>query len=117
MICKTNVVHNVDVLLMSTYFLMLIIIGILSVTLSLFVRKALEKGMIFHWYYKILDKLDDRGVWYKEILKPLGLCVYCYSTWLYIILHLFFLRVDVFLLCGIGINYVILELIMKKIDG
>jgi hypothetical protein len=36
-----------------------------------------SEGMILHWYYKLLLKIES-----YPIAKPLGLCPYCQVVWL-----------------------------------
>jgi hypothetical protein len=77
---------------------------------------TLGEGMIFEWYGNLLDKLPE------FFAKPLGRCVLCNGTWIYIGLFLawygigaYLIPTFVLLFLGIGINYIWTELIGKVI--
>jgi hypothetical protein len=88
--------------------------GIISALFSLFLVKCFEPNMIFRRYYLLLNyvwirnwRKKDR--WKRFILKPFGLCVYCFGAWLTIFVSLFifkFTLVDSIL--SIGVSNIIL---------
>jgi hypothetical protein len=81
--------------------------------------------MILRWYYVIIMKhLYYSGVYWKYYLsKPLGTCIYCFSSWVFIAFYLVSLSgfpsmVEIFigLFLGLGVNYVTIR-IYEKIVG
>lgn len=86
-----------------------------SIQISEYVHQS---GMIFHKYQQWLlyhwRRLGKKKKFKRRrLLKPLGLCIWCYSTWLYMFLHLILWELNLFTFLGVGINYVILELSYK----
>lgn len=105
--------------------------------LSLFVQECMKKGMILGWYGEWLNSTwdtMDRAVWYKYdfkatplqakivlfLLKPLGMCIYCFSSWVFIGLFLvtmvpFSGEMPIFigLLLGLGFNYIWIKILEK----
>jgi hypothetical protein len=47
------------------------------------------------------------------ILKPIGLCIYCYSTWVSIIFFLYTFGWNYIILFFIGLNYLWIEILLK----
>ena len=105
---------------MITFILLLLLLfGVPA--LSLFIKKCMESGMIFHRYYLYLVLLwirnrKKKNRYKRNILKPLGLCVYCYNTWLSIFFYLLFLSNVLMLPIFIGLTYIILEVFLKVIS-
>jgi len=100
------------------YFLFL---GFLVPSLSMFILKCFDSGMIFRRYYVLLNYL-----WIKSrreplrkfrfLLKPMGLCVYCYNAWLSILVGLLFGVGLLYMPLFVGFTYVVLE-VYKKMLG
>jgi len=74
--------------------------------------------MIFRRYFLFLTLLwikwwrkKDRGK--RFFLKPLGLCIYCYSTWIAIIFYLLFIGINPHIFLFLGLNYLYIEIFMK----
>ncbi len=107
--------------------------------LSLFVQECMKKGMILGWYGEWLsDMWDavDRHTWYKYsgksmfkakliqfLLKPLGMCIYCYGSWVFIVLFLANMptfpsetRQFIGLLLGLGFNFIWIKILEKWIS-
>lgn len=100
----------------------LIMFSLLTSSLSLFLWKCMESGMILRRYYLLLiyywikwHRQKDR--WKRYVLKPLGSCIYCSSTWLCIISALMFFNVKYYnyIPFAIGINYIFIEIGLKYI--
>lgn len=88
--------------------------------LSVFVEECKKEGMILHWYDKLLNYLWDNTKFPKWLLKPLGMCIYCYGSWLFIVLFLstynqFCGEIPIFigLLIGLGFNFVSIKAFEK----
>lgn len=93
-------------------------LGIAS--LSLFLQKIMQPGMIFWRYYLWLTywwiknwRRKDR--WKRKILPVLGMCVYCYNTWLTIIGFVIIFGWSWWLLLSIGFSYLFLEASKKML--
>lgn len=86
-----------------------------TASLTHFVMKCQEHGMIFRSYrYIITVYLLRKG--YKNLFKALGGCIYCFGTWVFIVLFLFWYRENNFIIglfLGTGFNYLFIESILK----
>ena len=132
----------------------LMVICLLTASMSQFLDKCFQKGMIFRKYYNLicywlwLPKKTNKAyikwiarysvrqkqnisVFYRPIFtinkyqwlfKVLGGCIYCFSTWIYIITFLIIGKIvfpyNFFILAvigvfGIGLNYFFIEVIQK----
>src|SRR5690554_6698596 len=94
----------------------------LTAMLSLFIQACMEPKMILRRYYVLLNYL-----WIKKksrwLLKPLGLCIYCFSSWVWIgffcIIWVEVLKKPVNLLLfivlflGLGVNYSVIKTFEK----
>lgn len=98
------------------------LLGIGSGAFALFLDSCMDEGMIFHWWYKILDSVKSEEL--KYWCKPLGLCVYCLSEWVFIVLlyvlyqkiaHTFPQFIVLFVV-GSGFNFLIVDLWVKKVQ-
>ena len=81
---------------------LLILYSLMAMSLSVFLQECFQKGMILRRYYVYLNYLfinNRRLKWQKRkkvrnakrcfirnIVKPMGLCVYCQNVWLTIAL-------------------------------
>lgn len=95
----------------------LILICLGTGALSLLFQKCMEEGMIFRRYYLLLTscwikwyRRKDR--WKRNLLKPIGLCIYCYSTWLAIFSFLYYYGVKLEVFLFIGMNYILIEFLL-----
>lgn len=82
---------------------------------TLFVRFCLQEGNIFGWYGCLIEKWSENPK-LEYWLKPLGGCVYCFGTWIFIVLFLgivpsfgWSIPEIVALLLGCGLNYMFIE--------
>jgi hypothetical protein len=85
-----------------------------TAALSLFLDKCMEEGMIFHWYYKLIERFPE---W---LFYPLGGCKYCMGTWVFVLFYYLpptgYNVLGLFL--GIGINFIIIRALEKyAIEG
>lgn len=94
----------------------LIIFCFCTASLSHFFQKTQEEGMIFELYGNLLDKLPP------FIAAPLGRCVVCNGTWIFIVLYFWQHLPQVgdkqfvlYLFLGIGINYILIRIFGKII--
>lgn len=85
-----------------------------TASFSLFLDMCMEDGMIFSWYYRLIERVFfKKHIW---LFKVLGGCVYCFSTWVFV-LFFFWMRSEtklVELFLGIGINYGFIKLYERK---
>jgi hypothetical protein len=98
--------------------MVLIKLAFYSACLSLFTDQCFNEGMIMEWYYKLLLKID-----YLAISKPLGLCIYCMSSWVFIALYLVqvvdirqVIPTIIGLFCGLGLNFFFIKTYQKYIE-
>lgn len=94
--------------------------SLMVASLGLFFQECLEPGMIFRRYYLWLTyhwihNRHRKKRWKRWLLKPLGMCVYCHTTWLAIFYYLFKFGPEVELLLFLGLVYVWLKLLKKFI--
>jgi len=88
--------------------------------LGMFVQSCMEPNMILRRYYLWLTyhwirnwRQKDR--WKRWPLKPLGLCLYCNTTWLAIIFHSSMSGFDLFTLPFVGLVYLWLKYFNEKL--
>ena len=99
------------------------LLGAGSGAFALFLDSCMNEGMILNWWYKMLDSIKSESL--KYWFKPLGLCIYCMSEWVFIIVA----KLTLPLFCwpninysilvfvfGSGFNYLIVDLWQKKIS-
>lgn len=61
-----------------------ILLGLGAGAFSLFLESCMQERMIFRRYRVWLERLAVRNKHFSYWLKPLGLCVYCFSEWVFI---------------------------------
>lgn len=87
---------------MTVLLLEFILLGLAGGLLGIFYRNCLKpRNMIFNWWYNILEQwvLESKydlhpSKWQKFlgwIAFPLGLCIYCSTTWITIFISLLYL--------------------------
>jgi len=88
--------------------------------LGLFFQECMEPNMIFRRYYLWLTyhwiknwRKKDR--WKRWILKPLGLCVYCNTTWIAIIFYFLTNGFNLLIFPFLGMVFLWLKLFNEKI--
>ena len=121
---------NVDVVLTVTDFLLIILFSLSTAALGHFFQYCQEPREVFAkwglwltWAWLMSTRTQyGFGIkahyrprkWWAHLLKPLGLCVYCNSTWINIALFLLLMRQNALLLpLSIGLNYVWVKLLDK----
>ena len=109
---------------MMNQLITIIIIGFLVACLGNFIFFCFGKGMIFRRYYNLITYyLYYKGNKFTRfIYKPLGGCLYCFTTWLSIIYYFIFsfeikfgLLNIFYLFLQIGITYISTNIIYNKI--
>lgn len=109
----------------------LVLYCLMAGSLAWFLQECMRPKMIMRRYYlrlmwlrrKLLAKdtslmsFLSRGKRRKvsAVLLPLGLCVYCNGTWLYIIFYFFFFTNIPLFILGMGVNYIFIELMRPLI--
>jgi hypothetical protein len=99
----------------------LVILFILSIFISFFVKFVdfcFYEGNIFDKYYLyVYEKFNEKS---PKLFKVLGGCIYCYGSWIYIILYslfnLYYAFPIIFLFLGLGINYITIYILNSYID-
>jgi hypothetical protein len=85
------------------------LIGFISAYISKFIDFCFNDGNILDFYYKWLLMLKNK---YPKLSKPLGLCIFCMSFWVCLIMFMIFYNEynltykDFFI--SIAVNYAIL---------
>ena len=106
---------------MLLFLLKIVILGLLTAGLVKLIELCLSEEMIF-WKWTILLnylwiknwKKKDR--WKRYFLKPLGLCHYCYGTWIAIFIYTFIVGINVAIFIFLGSWYLWLIIIEKKFE-
>lgn len=81
---------------------------LISACLSIFISGLFDSGMILRRYFVLLNYLwikSRRRKRLRNLLKPLGLCIYCYSFWVNIIVFFVFGIPLIEALIFSGVNY------------
>lgn len=98
------------------------LLGIGSGAFALFLDSCMDEGMIFHDWYKMLDSVKSER--WRYWCKPLGLCVYCMSEWVFVLLlgvlgpkySTITPENVVLFVVGSGFNFLIIDLWVKKVQ-
>lgn len=88
----------------------MIFTAFISFALTMLIEFCLEDGNIFGWYGNTIEKWAKKSGTTKYWGKLLGLCPYCYGTWICLGTALIYSKFD--LLTAIyccGINYLFIE--------
>lgn len=111
--------------MMIELLILLFIMPIATVGISLLYQKCMEEEMIFEKWFNILSDYyeNHKGSWKSKLVLPLGICIYCYSTWigivssivLYNIFNITIIQAPLVVLLYIGVQYIYLELIIRLI--
>lgn len=89
-----------------------VLFSLLTSAFSLFLEMCMQEGNILWRYREFLNNLWDKKGWY--ILKPLGLCIYCYSPWIAIVMLYLYGDMDIIHYPLVfGMQYVWLEALLK----
>lgn len=93
----------------------LVLISILSSFLVKFIDFCFNEGNIFDKYYlHIYNKYEKNN---PKLFKILGGCIYCFGTWvfigMYILFNLYYQLPIIFILYGMGVNFISISLIEK----
>jgi hypothetical protein len=116
-----------DAILNLTNLCSLMVFSLLTASLSMFILKCQEPGMILRRYFLWLQLIwitswRKKDRWKRFLLKPIGYCHFCYGSWLFIIIFLIIGKnvfpINSFILAlfgilGIGLNYLFIEAIQK----
>jgi hypothetical protein len=94
---------------------------IVSVFISFFVKFVdfcFYEGNIFDKYYLyVYEKFHEKS---PKLFKVLGGCIFCYGSWIYIIVfclfNLYYPLPLLFVIFGLGLNYVIINVLNNYID-
>lgn len=94
-----------------------VIISLMTATLSMFLEETMQEGMILRRYRLFLLWLwihswRKRDRWIRKLLKPFGLCIYCYSTWIAILTYTTIMGLRLEVISMLGFNYIILKILV-----
>jgi hypothetical protein len=104
---------------MITDLLILFIVSIFSSFLVKFIDFCFNEGNIFDRYYLfIYNKFEKEN---PKLFKVLGGCIYCFGTWvfmfIYLLFNLYYTLPIIFILFGMGVNYISIEILNKFFDN
>ena len=91
------------------------LLGFMTATLGLCFEHFTRPNMIFNWYHTILKKWASKSKFGEYITKPLGLCPYCSSTWISIVVFIHFFDLNITILLFIGVVWFFVHLINTKL--
>ena len=86
-------------------------LGLISSSFALFLAHCCTEGEIFYFWGKFLLLLPE------SVAKPLGGCVYCQSTWIALLLCVFYANTPLVYMGAIGFNFICLELYFRYIGA
>lgn len=108
----------------------IVLLSLMTAALSVFAEECMQSGMILRryrlwllWHWINMRHYQHRP-WrvLRPLLKPAGLCIYCYGSWVYIVLftaqadkYTGFYENLLYLSYGLGLNYVWIKIIEKGI--
>ena len=90
--------------------LVYLILGFIVATLGLCFEHFMKPNMIFNGYYKWLERKARKSKFWKHITKPLGLCVYCNSSWIAIGVFIYYFKFNITILLFIGIVWFFIDI-------
>lgn len=108
---------NVEVVMLLS-LLRTVILGLLTVGLVKLIELCLSEDMIFWKWTVLLNYLwiknwRKKDRWKRYFLKPLGLCHYCYGTWVAIFVYTFIVGIDIAIFVFLGSWFLWLMIIEK----
>lgn len=106
----TKIVNEL-IQVMLLYFL----IGFAVASLGHCFNHFTKPGMVFYWYGDLLERLYFTSAFWKYMVKPLGYCVYCNTTWIAILVYFYFFKPFLPVFLFIGIVWFFVHLINKKL--
>lgn len=99
-----------------------IVLYLFSISCSFFIKFidfCFGEGNILENYYIFISK--KYYLINEKLFKVLGGCIYCFGSWLYILMFIlfnFYYQLPlIFIVLGIGINYISLEIIEKYLSN
>lgn len=99
----------------------LIVFFLFSVFSSFFIKFfdfCFNEGNIFDWYFSYIYEKFNKI--HPKLFKVLGGCIYCFGSWIYIMLFILFNHIYpipyVFIFLGLGINFITLMILEKSFD-
>ena len=109
---------NVEVAML-LFLLRIVILSLLTVGLIKFIELCLSEQMIFWRWTVYLNYLwikwwRKKDRWKRAFLKPLGLCQYCYGTWVAIFTYITMVGLNVAIFVFIGSTFLWLMLFEKR---
>jgi hypothetical protein len=84
----------------------MLLVGLFTASLGAAFFHFLEPNMVFNFWAKWISKLPT------FLGMPLGLCPYCNTTWIAIVVYLYVFGLNLFIFLFIGIVYLFLKLIL-----
>lgn len=99
----------------------IVVIFLYSVFVSFFIKFfdfCFNEGNIFDWYYKfIYEKFENKK---PKLFKVLGGCIYCFGSWIYIMLFALLTTIYsipfILIFIGLGINFISLMILENNLD-
>lgn len=95
-------------------------LAFLTAALSLFIAFCLKDGNIFETYGNWIERKSEENPKLEYWLKPIGGCVYCFGTWVFIGLFVGLIpntngliQYFMVLFLGCGVNYISIDLLSK----
>lgn len=92
------------------FMLKVLSLGLLTAMMTKFIEYCLSEGMIF-WRWTLLltylwiNSWRKKDRWKRKYLKVLGLCHYCYGTWVAMFFYLAVIGFDIYIFLFLGVNY------------
>ena len=83
-----------------------------TASLTHFFWVSMNEGMIFHGWYKFIEKAQEKEPCFYKIL---GGCIYCTGSWIFLMLYPWVMSWEGLLniILGLGFNYVFIKVIER----
>jgi len=98
---------------LSSIFIQYILVAFSTACLGVTFHYFLKPNMIFNFWVIWLDKMSEKNAFLNYIAMPLGLCPYCNTTWIAIVVFVYYFGLSLPIFLFIGLVWLFLHLILK----
>jgi hypothetical protein len=98
---------------LTNLFLTYMLISFSTATLGVCFYEFTKPNMIFNFYGIWLYNLSQKNKFWDYVSKPLGLCPYCNTTWIALMVFYYYFGLSLPIFLFIGLTWFFVHLILK----